>query len=70
MDLDMARLCLDCEEIFQGKSRCPKCDGKFWHPIIGWIKPMGEVDRSFVRREDALFLTKRDRRELLIGTAA
>ena len=70
MDLGRARLCLDCEEIFQGKSSCPRCGGKSWHPIMRWIKPMGEVDGSFVRRKDVLALSKRHWRDLSIGAAA
>jgi hypothetical protein len=69
MDLRMARLCLDCEEIFEGKPRCPKCDSESWHPIMGWIRPMSEADRRVVRRKDVLVLAKRPQRELLTGTA-
>ena len=60
MDLRMARLCLDCEEIFEGKSRCPRCDSETWHPIMGWIRPMGEArkkgcqeERCFVSSQNA-----------------
>jgi hypothetical protein len=68
MDLRMARLCLDCEEIFEGKARCPRCDSETWHPIMGWIRPMSEAERRVVRRKDILFLAKRPHRELLTGT--
>jgi hypothetical protein len=70
MDLKMARLCLDCEEIFQGKSRCPRCGGKSWHPIMRWIEAMGEVAGSFVRRKDVLAVSKRHWRGLSITAAA
>ena len=69
MTLKMARLCLDCEEIFEGKSRCPRCDSETWHPIMGWIRPMSEAKREVVRRKDVLSLTERRRRELRTGTA-
>jgi len=65
MDLRMARLCLDCEEIFEGKPRCPKCDSESWHPIMAWIRPMSEAGRRVVRMKDVLVLAKRPQRELL-----
>jgi hypothetical protein len=69
MDLRMARLCLDCEEIFEGKPRCPRCDSESWHPIMGWIRPMGEAERRVVRWKDGLTLAEGPQRELLTGTA-
>jgi hypothetical protein len=68
MDLRMARLCLDCEEIFEGKTRCPRCDSETWHPIMGWIRPMSEAEKRIVRRKAVLVLAKRPQRELLAGT--
>jgi hypothetical protein len=68
MDLRMARLCLDCEEIFEGKTRCPRCDSETWHPIMGWIRPMSEAEKRVVRRKAVLVLAKRPQRELLAGT--
>jgi RNA polymerase subunit RPABC4/transcription elongation factor Spt4 len=69
MDLRMARLCLDCEEIFEGKSRCPRCDSETWHPIMGWIRPMSEAEIRVARKKDIYFLGKPSQRELLTGTA-
>ena len=69
MDLKMARLCLDCEEIFEGRPRCPRCDSESWHPIMGWIRPMSEAEKRVVRRKDILVLAKRHQRELPTGTA-
>ena len=69
MTLKMARLCLDCEEIFEGKSRCPRCDSETWYPIMGWIRPMSEADRRVVRRKGVLALAKHPQRELPTGTA-
>jgi len=69
MDLGMARLCLDCEEIFEGKPRCPRCESESWHPIIGWVKPMGEARTRVVLRKDVLVQEKRPQSEPLTGTA-
>jgi hypothetical protein len=69
MDLGMARLCLDCEEIFEGKPRCPRCESESWHPILRWIKPMGEERIRVVRRKDVLVLAKHPQSELLTDTA-
>jgi hypothetical protein len=70
MDLRMARLCLDCEEIFEGKPRCPKCDSETWYPIMGWIRPISEAEIRVVRKkQDILLLASTRQRELLTGTA-
>jgi RNA polymerase subunit RPABC4/transcription elongation factor Spt4 len=70
MDLGKARLCLDCEEIFEGKSRCPRCDSETWYPIIGWIRPMSEAKIKVVRKKADIFvLASPPQGELLTGTA-
>ena len=69
MDLKMARLCLDCEEIFEGKPRCPRCDSEFWHPIMRWITPMAEANIRVVRGKDVLVLGKRPQGEMLTDAA-
>jgi len=43
MDLSMAKLCLDCEKIFDAELRCPRCGSESWHPITAWIRPMDEA---------------------------
>ncbi len=48
MELGSARFCLDCEEIFDGAERCPKCGSEVWHPIMNWIRPMSEAERRRV----------------------
>jgi hypothetical protein len=48
MELGSARFCLDCEEIFEGAKRCPKCGSEVWHPIMSWIRPMSEAERRTV----------------------
>jgi len=70
MHLRKARLCLDCEEIFEGKPRCPRCDSETWHPIMGWIRPMTEAQQRVVRRKNILFLAERPHRELLAGAGS
>lgn len=70
MDLKSARLCLDCEEIFEDRPRCPRCDSESWHPIMGWIRPIDEATRRVVRRKEILVVAKRPQRELLTGTGA
>jgi len=70
MTLKMARLCLDCEEIFEGKSRCPRCDSETWYPIMGWIRPMSEAQIEVSRKKkNILILTRPPQKELLTGTA-
>jgi hypothetical protein len=70
MDLRMARLCLDCEEIFEGKPKCPKCDSETWYPIMGWIRPMSEAQVRVLRKKrDILVLPRPPQRERLTGTA-
>ncbi len=59
MDLRMARLCLDCEELFEVRARCPKCGSESWYPIMSWIAPMGEAETRVVRWKDALPLSER-----------
>lgn len=70
MDLRTARLCLDCEEVFENKARCPRCDSKCWHPIMGWIRPMSEAERKVIKRKDVFVLPKRFRKELMTGTSS
>ncbi len=70
MDLRMARLCLDCEEIFEGNSRCPRCESETWYPIMGWIRPMSETKvRVLRKRKNILVLGRPPKRELLTGPA-
>ena len=69
MYLKMARLCLDCEEIFEIKPRCPRCGSETWHPIMGWIRPMSEAEKRVFRKKDLLVLAKRTQREMIAGAA-
>jgi len=63
MDLRMARLCLDCEEIFERNPRCPKCGSGSWHPIMRWIRPLREAEKKVFRWKDALILSERNHSE-------
>jgi hypothetical protein len=70
MDLKNARLCLDCEGIFEDESRCPRCASEFWFPIMGWLRPMSEAERrKVVRLKDVRLLSKRSEKVLRTGTA-
>jgi hypothetical protein len=71
MDLKSARLCLDCEEIFEDTSNCPRCASEFWYPLMAWIRPMSEAERrKVVRLKDVARLSKRSEKVLLTGTGA
>ena len=48
MVLENARFCIDCEEIFEASTSCPKCGSEVWHPIMNWIRPMSEAERRRV----------------------
>lgn len=39
LDLRRARLCLDCEVIFQGV-QCPACSSASFVPLTRWIRPI------------------------------
>jgi hypothetical protein len=36
MNLMLAKLCRDCEEI-HSEPRCPTCDSKYWDPITKFV---------------------------------
>ena len=64
MELGSARFCLDCEEIFEGAKRCPKCGGEAWHPIMNWIRPMSEAERRRVVKLRDVSVGRSKRNEL------
>ncbi len=49
VNLRRARLCLDCEMIFEGP-RCPACTSESFVPITRWIRP---TDRPVERRVES-----------------
>ena len=42
MKLEDAALCLDCDEVFEGQERCPKCGSAFWRYLALWLKQLEE----------------------------
>ncbi len=63
MNVGTARFCLDCEEIFENSTTCPKCDSEAWYPIMGWIRPMSEAERhKVVKLKEVLSLAKRPKK--------
>ncbi len=44
VDLRRARLCLDCEMVFEGP-RCPACASESFVPLTRWIRPAERVER-------------------------
>ena len=53
IDLRRARLCLDCEAIFEGP-QCPACTSESFVPVTRWIRPMGSPaheERASARAE-------------------
>jgi hypothetical protein len=45
IDLRRARLCLDCEAIFEGP-QCPACTSESFVPVTRWIRPMDAPARE------------------------
>ena len=43
VELRRAKLCLDCEAIFQGP-RCPACTSESFIPVTRWIRPTERVE--------------------------
>ena len=39
MRLADARCCLDCEVLFTGLERCPRCAGSAIWPVAAWLSP-------------------------------
>lgn len=41
MKIEEAKICLDCDEIYEGSSLCPNCGGRIGWPLREWIGSMG-----------------------------
>jgi len=54
MDLNTAKLCLDCEEVFESALRCPRCGSESCHPLRQWVKPLGEASGRVMRGKNLL----------------
>jgi hypothetical protein len=44
VELRRAKLCLDCEVIFEGL-RCPACTSESYVPVTRWIRPTERLER-------------------------
>lgn len=43
MDLAKVKLCVDCEEMWEGnEQQCPRCASKSWAWLSKWVPPMSE----------------------------
>jgi hypothetical protein len=45
MPLENARLCLDCDTVFD-EPRCPSCDSVSFFPLSRWVRPAVEPSAS------------------------
>jgi hypothetical protein len=43
-----ARLCLDCETVFD-EPKCPRCDSVGFYPLIRWVQPAIDSEAAAVR---------------------
>ncbi len=41
MKIEEAKICLDCDEIYEGTSFCPNCSGRIGWPLKQWIGTIG-----------------------------
>ncbi|MBI4460788.1 MAG: hypothetical protein HY648_12120 [Acidobacteria bacterium] len=47
--LRSARLCLDCETVFQ-EARCPSCGSESFFPLSRWVRPAMASDSATFRK--------------------
>ena len=47
--LQSARLCLDCETVFE-EARCPRCDSESFFPLSRWVRPAMASDSATLRK--------------------
>lgn len=43
----LTKLCLDCDEIFNETTDCPKCAGRMSTPLSVWVWPWFGEDKTF-----------------------
>jgi len=43
--LHSARLCMDCEAIFE-EARCPRCSSESFYPLSRWVRPAIATDTA------------------------
>jgi hypothetical protein len=41
MKIKEAKICLDCDEIYEGTTFCPNCSGRIAWPLREWIGTIG-----------------------------
>lgn len=58
MKIEEAKICLDCDEIYEGTSLCPNCSGRIGWPLREWI---GTIERKAAELQEA------SRSDLLLG---
>lgn len=61
--LQNARLCLDCETIFE-EAQCPSCTSESYMPVSRWVKPSMNAERVAARK------TAKKASMVLLGTGA
>jgi hypothetical protein len=49
MPLENARLCLDCDTVFD-EARCPSCDSISFFPLSRWVRPAVESSSEAPKR--------------------
>ena len=55
MKIGSAKVCLDCEELFEVAQSCPRCGSTSWWYISRWIaKMVGEADDGQKDRNRAM----------------
>lgn len=47
MKIEEAKICLDCDEIYEGTSFCPNCSGRMGWPLKEWIGTIGRETGAF-----------------------
>ncbi|MBI3894624.1 MAG: hypothetical protein HY313_01700 [Acidobacteria bacterium] len=47
--LQNARLCLDCDTVFE-EARCPRCSSESFFPLSRWVRPAMASDSATLRK--------------------
>lgn len=68
MKIEEAKICLDCDEIYEGSTLCPNCSGRIGWPLREWIGTMGRgaeaVELQSPSAAELLFGERSDKRRL------
>lgn len=65
MNIRDAKLCLNCEEVFQGAA-CPRCDACYYRPLTTWLKPVAPQCRQARTDDRPLLVGSRGKRSLVL----